>query len=359
MHLSELRIQNLRNIPALQLTLAPGFNAFTGANGAGKTSLLEAAYLLSHGSSFRTKQAEPLIGRSAEELALFGHVITASAAHRLGLQRSGGRWAARLDGDSPPNLSALFAACAVVAFEPGSHALISGSSELRRGYLDWGVFHVEHDFATWSRRFRRALRQRNALLKQDADESSLAAWDAEFVLAAENLTQQRQRYIDQLRPELTGLLQAYLPELGAAQLEFRAGWDRDVPLAEVLAVKRARDRLLGHTTRGPHRADWILSFEHARSHEHLSRGQEKLCAIACMLAQARLYRAGRGEWPIIALDDFCSELDATHQELALASLVRDGAQVLLSGTELPPRLVEFSPPQRWFHVEQGQVRLLL
>ena len=359
MYLSELRIQNLRNIPQLQLTLAPGFNAFTGANGAGKTSLLEAAYLLSHGSSFRTKQADPLIGRTADELALFGQVVGVSGSHRLGLQRSGARWIARLDGDSAPNLSALFATCAVVAFEPGSHALISGSSELRRSYLDWGVFHVEHDFATWSRRFRRALRQRNALLKQTSDENSLAAWDAEFVLAAEQLTTQRERYVDALRPELIALLQDYLPELGPAQLYFRPGWDRSSSLMDVLAAKRPRDRALGHTTRGPHRAEWSLSFELAQSHEHLSRGQEKLCAIACMLAQARLYRAQCGEWPIIALDDFCSELDAAHQELALASLVGDDAQVLLTGTELPPRLVEFSSPQRWFHVEHGQTRPLL
>jgi len=359
MYLSELRIQNLRNISELQLAPAPGFNAFTGANGAGKTSLLEAVYLLSHGSSFRTRQTEPLIGQGTDDLALFGQLESVVGSRRVGLQRRGGRWVARLDGDTPQTLTSLFAACAVVAFEPGSHALLSGPSELRRGYLDWGVFHVEHDFAIWSRRFRRALRQRNALLKQDADDASLAAWDAEFALAAENLTRQRERYISALRQELLGLLQTYLPELGLARLDFRAGWDRDMALADVLVAKRSRDRLLGHTTRGPHRADWVLSFERAPSHEHLSRGQEKLCAIACMLAQARLYRSQRVEWPIILLDDFCSELDAAHQELALASLVRDGAQVLLTGTELPPALVEFSPPQRWFHVGQGQVRPLL
>lgn len=359
MYLSELRIRNLRNISELQLALAPGFNALTGPNGAGKTSLLEAVYLLSRGSSFRTRQTDPLIGRAPEDLALFGQLESIAGLRRVGLQRRGGRWFARLDGDAPQNLSSLFAACAVVAFEPGSHALISGPSELRRGYLDWGVFHVEHDFVTWSRRFRRALRQRNALLKQDTDDASLAAWDAEFVLAAENLTRQRARYIEVLRQQLIDLLQIYLPELGRAHLDFRAGWDQDIPLADVLGAKRSRDRLLGHTTRGPHRADWVLSFEQAPSQEHLSRGQEKLCAIACMLAQARLYRSLRAEWPIILLDDLCSELDAAHRKLALDSLVRDGAQVLLTGTELPASLVEFSPPQCWFHVEQGQVRPLL
>jgi DNA replication and repair protein RecF len=358
-YLSQLRIQNLRNIGELELDLAPGFNAFTGGNGAGKTSLLEAAWLLSHGSSFRTSQTEHLIRRGADELALFGQIATVAGGRRLGLRRQQGRWTARIDGETPPNLGTLFAACAVTGFEPGSHALISGSAELRRGFIDWGVFHVEHDFAVWSRRFRRALRQRNALLKQDADAAALSAWDVEFVHAAEYLTAQRERYIALFRAALVALLQQYLPELGRANLEYRAGWDRAIPLAQVLVAKQARDRLLGHTSRGPHRADWRLSFELAPSHEHLSRGQEKLCAIACMLAQARLFHAALGEWPVIVLDDFCSELDAAHQELALASLVREGAQVLLTGTELLSRLVEFSPPQRWFHVEHGQVRALL
>lgn len=359
MYLSRLRIQNLRNIVDLDLELVSGFNAFTGANGAGKTSLLEAAYLLSHGNSFRTRQVEHLARRGGADLALFGQVATTGSTHRLGLQRTAGRWIARIDGETPPNLAALFSACAVVGFDPGSHALISGGAELRRSFLDWGVFHVEHDFAYWSRRFRRALRQRNAMLKQEADDAALTAWDEEFIQAAEQLTAQRARYAVALARELTTLLQLYLPELGAATIAFRAGWDQSTELAEVLVAKRPRDRLLGHTTRGPHRADWILSFAQAPSYEHFSRGQEKLCAIACMLAQARLYLNQRGEWPIIVLDDLCSELDAAHQELALASLVRDGAQVLLSGTELPPRLVEFSPPQRWFHVEHGQARALL
>ena len=359
MYLSRLRIQNLRNIADLELDLASGFNAFTGGNGAGKTSLLEAAYLLSHGNSFRTRQVEHLARRGGADLALFGQIATAGSTHRLGLQRAAGRWVARVDGETPPNLAALFSACAVVGFDPGSHALISGGAELRRSFLDWGVFHVEHDFTFWSRRFRRALRQRNAILKQEADDAALTAWDEEFIQAAEQLTAQRERYAIALAHELTRLLQIYLPELGAATIAFRAGWDRSAELSDVLASKRPRDRLLGHTTRGPHRADWVLSFAQAPSYEHLSRGQEKLCAIACMLAQARLYRDQRGEWPIIVLDDFCSELDAAHQELALASLVGEGAQVLLTGTELPPRLVEFSPPQRWFHVEQGQARVLL
>lgn len=356
MRLIELRIQNLRNVAEARLEPAAGLNMFVGPNGAGKTSILEGAYLLSHGTSFRTHQAEHLQRRGSELLGLYAQVQTRSTTHRLGLLRQGGRWTAKLDGDASAKLTDLFTACAVVCFEPGSHALISGAAEGRRSFLDWGVFHVEQDFAPRMRRYRRALKQRNALLKQEAGDDELSIWDEELSQAAEPLAVARQAYMAEFERELIPLLASYLPGLGQPSLRFRPGWNRELSLAEALREVRQRDRALGHTTRGLHRADWNLSFDRAPSHEQLSRGQEKLCAIACMLAQVSLYRAARGENPVIAFDDLCSELDAEHQASALAALVESGAQILLTGTEIPQALLDRFPPQRRFHVEQGSVR---
>lgn len=356
MHLTELRIQNLRNIEDAQIELSAGLNLFVGPNGAGKTSMLEGAHLLSRGVSFRTHQLDHVQRRGSAELALFAKLEHQGAAHRVGLLRRSGRWTARIDGDTPATLSELFSICAVVCFEPGSHALISGPAEGRRGFLDWGVFHVEHDFAARMRRYRRALRQRNALLKQDASDDELSIWDTELGEAAEPLAAARETYVERLRAQLIPLLSEYLPELGLADLKFRPGWNRSHSLAQALAEIRARDRALGHTSRGLHRADWNIAFAEAPSHEQLSRGQEKLCAIACMLAQARVYQALRQDWPIIALDDLCSELDPAHQQAALAAMMASGAQILLTGTEIPAALTQRFPPQRRFHVEQGRMR---
>ncbi len=358
MQLRELRAENLRNLESLCVEFAPGLNVIEGGNGAGKTSILEAAYILSHGSSFRTHKPEHLI-RGEASLALFARIDSHGVEHRIGIQRESGRWAARLDGGGASTLLDLFALCAVVCFEPGSHALISGSADGRRRYLDWGLFHVEPEFADWSRRYRRALRQRNALLKQAGDENALEVWNQELAAAAEPLTDARQCYLNALGKELDAILAVFLPELGTPSLNFKPGWDRTLPLRQALSEAAFRDQTLGHTTRGPHRADWTLSFERAPVHEQLSRGQEKLCAIACMLAQATQYQKATGEWPIVALDDFCSELDDPHQELCLRTLVGSGAQILLTGTALPKSLTGRFPPARRFHVEQGKVQALL
>jgi DNA replication and repair protein RecF len=352
-----LRIRGLRCLDDITLALAPTLNLFVGANGAGKTSLLEAVYLLSHGRSFRSGTRDALVQRGATAMHVYGELRGADGhLHRLGLGREGARWQIRVDGSTAPSLGDLVRRCAVVCFEPGSHALIAGPADERRRFLDWGVFHVEPEFLTVWRRYQRALKQRNALLRAErvaADEQYLP-WEQELGVAGEQIDAFRQDYLDAFRPRLQEGAQGLLPELGALTLGYRRGWDPEHSLADLLAATRGRDMARGHTTLGAHRADWSPAFVAAPQREHLSRGQEKLCALACVLAQAGLYAQQHGEWPVVCLDDLASELDQQHQHAVVDQLVGDGAQVLVTGTE--PVAAFANHPTTLFHVEQGVVR---
>jgi len=355
MRLERLRIQGLRCLADLELEFGSGVHMLTGPNGAGKTSVLEAAYLLSHGRSFRTGSRDALLQRGASGLHIFSEWRNAEdRALRLGLGRTGQRWTARLDGETV-SLGELIGACAVVCFEPGSHGLIAGAADERRRFLDWGVFHVEHDFlATW-RRYQRALKQRNALLRDASavQEALFVPWEFELAESAMVLDTWRKAYLSALRPHIERHTLALLPELGVSTLRYRVGWPDDRDLAEVLASNRARDKARGHTSHGVHRADWSISFEEAPLREHLSRGQEKLTALCCLLAQASLMAEMRGAWPLVCLDDLASELDRAHQEQLLGLLCACGAQVLMSGTEVPESAKTTS--MHVFHVEHGQI----
>jgi DNA replication and repair protein RecF len=248
---------------------------------------------------------------------------------------------------------------AVSCFEPGSHELISGTSEVRRRFLDWGVFHVEHDFLRIWRSFQRALKQRNALLRSGGSDAELDSWDRELATSGATLASMRQRYVAALSPVLTASLRDVLAELGEAVLSLDGGWKGEIDAIEQLAATREDDRRRGFTTRGPHRADWSIAFEHAPRREHLSRGQEKLCALACILAQAQVFASQRGEWPVICIDDLASELDAPHQETLVQSLRAVDAQILVTGTHEPPAVLDLGGAAARFHVEPGQVRRLL
>jgi DNA replication and repair protein RecF len=355
--LLRLRVSDLRIIGEAELELAPRLNLITGGNGAGKTSLLEAAFLLSHGRSFRTGPREALVRQGSVGFSVFGEVASRQGQRRVGLARGAGGAEARVDGLSV-NAGELVRNVAVLYFGPGSQSLIAGSGEERRRFLDWGVFHVEHGFLDDWRRYQRALKQRNALLRSGAV-SGLGAWDIELERSAGPLVAARSAYVSAWVPWLRDRLAWLVPELGEPSLRLNPGYEVARPLGEILHERREQDLVRGHTGVGPHRADWVLSFDGSLRREHLSRGQEKLCAFACIMAQARLFAERVGEWPILGLDDLGSEIDAEHRQRAFSLVAETEAQILATATAR----ADWSPagfaPDAMFHVEHGHVGALV
>ncbi|QAU25504.1 DNA replication/repair protein RecF [Dyella sp. M7H15-1] len=359
MQLERMQLRGLRCISNATLDLGAGFNVLVGANGAGKTSFLEAAFLLSRGRSFRSGAREALMQRGASALSVFSTLRRDDQRLiRLGLGREGGRWEARIDSQDA-TIGQLVRECAVVCFEPGSHALIAGAADERRRFLDWGVFHVEQEFLSVWRRYQRALKQRNSLLRKESvsEKELYGSWELEMARTGVLIDEWRRDYLGAFLPHLREQAALFLPELGEVELRYRGGWPEGESLAVTLAEHRLKDQTRGHTTVGVHRADWSLSFLQAPQREHLSRGQEKLVALACLLAQARLDAERRGEWPIICLDDLASELDLDHQTAVVRNLLSAPAQVLITGTEMPRPLE--GAAVRVFHVEQGELTPLL
>lgn len=357
MRLTRLDITALRGFAQAQWLPGPGLNLLLGGNGAGKTSVLEAVHLMAYGRSFRARVGDGLVrdGAAAVEVFVEWHEDQ-RGLRRAGLRHSGRDWQGRLDGHAVTHLGELCAALAVVTFEPGSHALVGGSGEPRRRFLDWGLFHVEPGFLEAWRRYARALRQRNALLRAGIRDAQLEAWEHELAEVGEPLTRSRQRYLDDLQPLLQQATTALAPSLGLASLQFLPGWQReDMPLSDALLLARERDLAAGFTSVGPHRADWRIGFSALPGRAALSRGQGKLTALSVLLAQAEQHAARRGEWPVIALDDLGSELDAEHQRRVLSRLSGCGAQVLLTGNAAPDAPVELAGAAV-FHVEPGVIR---
>ena len=361
MHVTRLDIRDFRRFNDVSLAPAPGLNLLVGDNGAGKTSVIEALHLLAYGRSFRGRVRDGLVRSGASALEVFAEWTepggTSARVRRAGLRHAGSEWTGRLDGEAVAQLGELCAALAVVTFEPGSHDLIHGSSDTRRRFVDWGLFHVEPAFLAPWRRYARALKQRNVLLKQRHDGYQLDAWDQELAQTGEALTEQRQAYLDQLLPHAAAIAAELAPALGEVRLAYAPGWRRDdMPLADALLLARDRDLQAGHTSVGPHRGDWRLVFDAIPGRDALSRGQAKLAALIVLLAQAELHRAVTGQSPLFCLDDLASELDRPHQRRVLQRLSASGSQVFVSGTDLPSAVEELGLEHRLFHVEHGALQ---
>lgn len=354
MHLAELAIENLRCLEKAELEFGLGTNVLFGANGAGKTSVLEAVYLLGRGRSFRTRLNERLVRHGEPRSRVLGRLQSEHRSHRLGVEvRRGGAakggTVGRLDGSDVRSLADLALTFPVQAIDPDAHKLIEDSAARRRRWLDWVVFHVEPGFSGFWMRYQRALQQRNAALR--AGMGVHAAWDPELVRDGEAMTAARERvalalhpYWSALAAELTGV---------EITLNFHAGWDRQVSLEESLQAMARRDAERRVTHWGPHRAEVVLQVRGRPAREVLSRGQQKLAAVALQLCQLEYLKTEFGLRPTLLLDDPSAELDQRRLESFLRRIRALDTQTIVAVLDRDtPLLVA---PERVFHVEQGRV----
>jgi len=344
--LDRLSIRGVRNIEAVELEPADGMNWLFGPNGAGKTSVLEAIYLLARGRSFRSTRVARIIQYGSSQLSVV--VRRSDTSKRLGVERNADGWRGRIDGRDSQRISEFAAWLPLVLVEPGSHALIEGGPEQRRRFVDWQLFHVEPDYLDTWQQFARALRQRNAALKSGAPGAVLDALEPLLIDRAEEMTRARALLAERLQVTLGRIEEALAFRLpGPLTLRYRPGYRGD-DLAKLLREGRSRDRERGFTRLGPHRADLEIRCNEQPSAE-MSRGQQKLAAVALLLAQFRLLQEGQSLAPILLVDDPVSELDRPHLERLLSWLCARTTQCWVTSTE------RVDVPARWFHVEQGRV----
>lgn len=359
MHVETLAIRGLRCLSDITLDLPPAGAWLLGANGSGKTSVLEGLHLLGFGRSFRGRVADGVVQRGREALEVVAHWRDEEGRARVsGLRHAGESWEARLDGSSVGSLSELAAPFPVLCFHPESSALVTGSAEDRRRALDWLAFHVEPGFSDIARRYARALKQRNALLRTAASDAEFEPWEREMSLTAEALSERRVAALGLWQPALDRLWPALVGAPESPRIELRPGWRRGVAaLADVLLLNRGRDRDLGFTTIGPQRADLSLGGPFGVEAGQLSRGQAKVVALALVLAQAEALRHWSGERSLLLLDDLQAELDPERQAGVIRWVCAEGYQAVVSGTVVSPDLLASTPDWGRFHVEQGLVSL--
>ena len=352
MSLRRLQVTDFRCLQSAVLELDSRFTLISGANASGKTSLLEAIYMLGRGRSFRTRRLEHLIRRGSERFVVFGEVDGFGRRSSLGVEGSAAGVRARLGGAKAGSLAELAPLLPVQIIDPEIHRLIEEGPSRRRRVLDWGVFHVEPRFVDDWQRFQQALRQRNAALKSRQPREVTAAWDGELVRYGEAVSAARSSYVRRLAEHAVSVTRNLLGlELS---LSYRTGWARDLSLSEALRQSWNHDQESGATQAGPHRAELGIRLDEMGVKDRISRGQQKLLAAALLLAQVRMFPADSPVQPSLLLDDPAAELDNER----LAGLITEvGSQsVQLIVTALHPEFSALGEPGLRYRMVGGGVQ---
>ena len=409
--MQRLQVTALRNIARADISLAR-CNVFIGDNGSGKTSLLEAVFLLSRGKSFRHHQPKRYIQHHQPMVTVHA---TLSDRTTLAIQKQlDATTALRLNQNTIYTQSPLTQQLPTLLIDPSSMDMLEQGSASRRQLLDWLAFHMKPGFHSQWLAYQRLLKQRNRLLKQSRQLSAsqrqeLTAWDKGLANHAALIHHYRQQVFDAWQPYFARCLQALLPNYaGKLTLSYSPGYDADHPLDEQLQARMSQDLQQGFTRIGSHRADIQVHWRSHQAHDDsqelsstatikeqaanvLSRGEKKLLITALKLSQLPLLLADYEQTaatendltvdsidshqhtsaaqmpntaaspfrftPIVLLDDITAELDEHAIKVMLSTLSQLPCQVFLTSLtrEILPILEQYWSDYKLFHVKQGTI----
>ena len=334
MHLAHLRLRDFRNYARLDMDFVPGFHVFLGNNAQGKTNMLEAVYLLATLRSFRGVGHAQLV-REGQKGFFAGGTVVGQGTHEVKFYWSAAKKTLGLDGGPVRKFSEYYGLIQAVVFCTEDLQLIKGTARIRRRFLDLLLAQTHPGYLALLQRYARAVRARNALLKQHLpDATSLDGFTRELLAAGQPLIELRRELIPRLSPLAREAYARIAPGGEELRLEYQPSVKRD--FAVELAQSRQRERVLRSTLVGPHRDELELLLDNRAAGQFGSEGQKRTIAIALKMAQAEYLTGVRGSPPILLIDDVMGELDARRRSGFLPLLDRAQhahGQVFMTCTE--------------------------
>lgn len=337
MRIRKAILQDFRNV-TLATVAFEGLRTFLeGANGQGKTNLLEALGLVTALRSFRSSEAAVMISQGKAEAAValeLEHESQGPTRVRMHLRSSGKEvW---VDQQRIERLADFLGRFPTVVFSSHDHQLIRGSPSGRRRWLDLTLSAVDPHYLQALQTYYRGLGERNALLKKGEIRPELSAFERTMAPAAARLIELRRAGLQQLGEKLTAAYARIADHAEPAAFSYQPDWDHggEEAFIEMLARTRERDLRLRSTNSGPHRDDFEFFLEERAAREYASEGQQRLLVLALRLAQADWFLTKTSIRPVLLADDVVGELDPARRARFWAALHPE-AQVIATGTEAP------------------------
>lgn len=363
MYIKKIKLNDFRNYGSLEIELSDKVNFILGQNAQGKTNLIESAYIISVGKSFRTSRDSDMVRFGKDFSTVYAEILkdNTEGSVEIIIDKSGKK-SVKIDGVKIKKASQLLKNIYIVIFSPEDLKIVKDEPEKRRKFIDKELCQIKPSYYANFSNYKKVLMQRNAYLKEDNIEpSALDIWDIQLSKYGALVMKERNEFIlklDVISSEIHGKITGGSEKLKlkySPNTEFK---DDPLILENYLydLIKKSRDTDLRQrtTTRGPHKDDLEFFIDGVNARYFGSQGQQRTCALALKLAEINIIEEETGEKPILLLDDVMSELDFKRQEFLVKSL--QDIQMLITTTEIPDNLSENLTIGKTFIIKSGEVK---
>ena len=353
--LEHLSLKNFRNLDNIEACFSDRINFIFGNNGSGKTSLLESIYSLTHGRSFRSRQTLPLIQDNSNFFRVVISVKALSSRTKIGWEKQKNKESQlKIDGKNVTQFSFVAEKLPTLMIDTDSHRLLASGPKARRQFVDWKAFHCFPEYLSYWKEYQTNLAQRNAALKQNI---TACPWDQGLCASADKIDQYRKQIIAEWQEHFKALAPLFNLEELDINFKYDRGWPSDKSLAESLEENQEKDRRLGFTHTGPHRADLMALAQEGLLFQRLSQGQQKIITYAMKLSQVRLLSKAYSKTSLVLIDDLPAELDLSKRKSVITALKELNIQSIITGI-LKRDILSLTKDPTCFSIQKGKLSLL-
>ena len=334
MWIKKIKIKNFRNYESEEINLEKNINIFYGQNAQGKTNIIESIFLCSLGKSFRAKKDSEMIKLNEKNSLIEIEYEKSDRDGKIKIE-IGNKKNIYLNGIKIKKLSELLGNINTVIFTPDDINILKGGPQNRRRFLDIMISQLRPNYMHILNSYLKTIEQRNKYLRQikeeRKDENLLDIWDEKLAEYAIKICEYRQEFIEKITNKIEKIHNNITDEKEKIEIEYITECNNKENYLKLLKERRKLDIIKGFTTKGVHRDDFVIYINKKEINIYGSQGQNRTAMLSLKLSELQVIKDEIGEYPILLLDDFMSELDSTRRKNFLEN-IKD-TQVIITGTE--------------------------
>ncbi len=334
MWIENIKINNFRNYDNEEINLGKNINIFYGENAQGKTNIIESIFLSSMGKSFRTNKDKEMINLNKEKAVIEISFVKSDREGKVKIELSNKK-SIYLNGIKLKKLSELLGNINIVIFTPDDINILKGGPQNRRRFLDIMISQLKPNYMYNLSLYLKTLEQRNNYLRQikeeNKDENLLEIWDEKLADYAFIIFEYRNEFINKIKNKIKSIHKDITNEKEDIEIEYITECNNKENYIELLKKRRKLDIIKGYTTKGIHRDDFNISINDKQLNIYGSQGQHRTAILSLKLSELNIIYEEIGEYPILLLDDFMSELDENRRKQFLKNI--KNTQIIITCTE--------------------------